>query len=66
LIEAALVAAALTPIGVKLKSESQVRPLVRLAPVKIPAAWKRAEEIAGDGEVTAKVVTSHLINASAG
>jgi hypothetical protein len=56
LIDAAAVAAALTPIGVKLKSESQVRPLVGLARVKIPAAWKRAEEIAGDDEVTAKVV----------
>jgi hypothetical protein len=56
LIDAAAVAAVLTPIGVKLKSESQARPLVGLPPMKIPAAWKRAEEIAGDHEVTAKVV----------
>jgi hypothetical protein len=56
LIEAAAVAAVLTPIGVKLKCESQVRPLVGLEPMKISAAWKRAEEIAGDGEVTAKFV----------
>jgi hypothetical protein len=56
LIEAASVAAALTPIGVKLKSESQVRPLVGLPALKIPAAWKRAEQIAGEGEITAKVV----------
>lgn len=56
LIEAASVSAILTPIGVKLKSESQARPLVGLAPQKIPAAWRKAEELAGDGEVTAKVV----------
>ncbi len=56
LIEAAAVAAALTPIGVKLKSESQARPLVGLAPQKIPTAWKKAVELNGDGEITAKVV----------
>ena len=56
LIEAAAVAAVLTPIGVKIKSESQLRPLVCLAPRKIPAAWRKAEELAGDGKVTAKVV----------
>ncbi len=56
LIEAAAVAAVLTPIGVNAKSESQLRPLARLSPQKIPAAWKKAQELAGDGEVTAKVV----------
>jgi len=56
LIEAAAVAAVLTPIGVKIKSESQLRPLVCLAPQKIPAAWRKAEELAGDGKVTAKLV----------
>jgi hypothetical protein len=56
LIEAAAVAAVLTPIGVKLNSESQVRPLVGLAPQKIPAAWKKAQEFAEGGEITAKVV----------
>jgi hypothetical protein len=56
MIEAAAVAAVLSPIGVKLHSESQVRPLAGLAPGSIPAAWKRAVEIAGKGEVTAKVV----------
>jgi hypothetical protein len=56
MIEAAAVAAVLSPIGVKLHSESQVHPLAGLAPRSIPAAWKRAVEIAGKGEVTAKVV----------
>lgn len=56
LIEAAAVAAVLTPIGVKLNSESQVRPLVGLAPQRIPEAWKKAQEFAGGGEITAKVV----------
>ncbi len=56
MIEAAAVAAVLSPIGVKLHSESQARPLAGLAPQSIPAAWKRAVEIAGKGEVTAKVV----------
>ena len=56
LIEAAAVAAILTPIGVKLNSESQVRPLVGLAPQRIPAAWKKAQEFAEGGEITAKVV----------
>ena len=56
LIEAAAVAAALTPIGVNLKSESQARPLAGLPPRTIPAAWKRAEQLAGAGQVTAKVV----------
>lgn len=56
MIEAATVAAFLTPIGVKVKSESQLRPLVSLTPKKIPEAWKKAQQLAGDGEVTAKVV----------
>jgi len=55
-IEAAAVAEVLTPIGVKVKSESQLRPLVALSPQKIPAAWKRAEELAGDGPITGKIV----------
>jgi hypothetical protein len=56
LIEAAAVAAILTPIGVKVKNESQLRPLVGLSPQKIPVAWKRAQEMAGGGQITAKVV----------
>ena len=56
MIEAAVVAAILTPIGAKPTSESQLRPLAGLAPEKIPDAWKKAEEIAGQGEITAKVV----------
>lgn len=56
LVEAAAVAAVLTPIGVTVKSESQIRPLAGLPPQKIPAAWKRAEELAGGAQVTAKIV----------
>ncbi len=56
LIEAAAVAAVLTPMGVKVKSESQLRPLVALPPQRIPVAWKRAEELAGTGEITAQIV----------
>jgi hypothetical protein len=56
LIEAAAVADVLTPIGVKVRRESHVRALVWLPPQKIVAAWKRAEELAGDGEVNARVV----------
>lgn len=56
LIEAAAVADILTPIGVKVTSESHVRALVWLPPQKILAAWKEAEKLAGDGEVTAKIV----------
>jgi hypothetical protein len=56
LIEAAVVVSVLTPIGVKPTSESQLRPLVGLSPQKIPEAWKKAEELAGNGKVTAKVV----------
>jgi hypothetical protein len=33
-----------------------VRPLVGLAPQRIPAAWKKAQEFTGGGEITAKVV----------
>jgi hypothetical protein len=56
LIEAAAVADILTPIGVKLRSESHVRALVWLPPQQIVAAWKRAEALAGKREVTAKLV----------
>jgi hypothetical protein len=56
MIESAAVASVLSPIGVKLTSESQARPLAGLAPQSIPAAWKRAQELAGAGEVTASVV----------
>jgi hypothetical protein len=56
LIEAAMVASVLTPIGVKPRSESQLRPLAGLEPQKIPEAWKRAQRLAGCGEVTAKAV----------
>jgi hypothetical protein len=56
MIEAAAVDAVLSPIGVKLHSESQARPLAGLAPQSIPAAWKRAEQLAGAGQVTARVV----------
>src|ERR1700722_2308555 len=56
MIESAAVASVLSPIGVKLTSESQARPLAGLAPQSIPAAWKRAQELAGMGEVTASVV----------
>lgn len=56
LIEAAVVAAILTPIGVKPTSESQLRPLVDLPPQRIPDAWKKAQELAGGKEITAKVV----------
>jgi hypothetical protein len=56
MIEAAVVVSILTPIGAKPSSESQIRPLVGLAPQKIPDAWNRAKELAGSGEITAKVV----------
>ncbi len=56
LIEAAAVADVLTPIGVKVKSESHVRALVWLPPQKIVAAWRKAEALAGEGEVTARLV----------
>ncbi|HEV7925249.1 MAG TPA: hypothetical protein VGR14_07840 [Verrucomicrobiae bacterium] len=56
MIEAAAVDAVLSPIGVKLHSESQARPLAGLAPHSIPAAWKRAEQLAGAAQVTARVV----------
>jgi hypothetical protein len=56
LIDAAAVAGILTPIGVKVQSESQLRPLLALSPKQIPAAWKRAEELAGGAQVTAKIV----------
>jgi hypothetical protein len=56
LIEAAAVADILTPIGVKVTRESHVRALVWLPPQKILAAWKKAEKLAGDGEVTASIV----------
>lgn len=56
LIEAALVASILTPIGAKPANESQLRPLVGLPPQKISDAWKKAQQLAGNGEVTAKVV----------
>jgi len=56
LVEAAAVAAVLTPIGVTVKSESQLRPLVALSPKEIPDAWKRAEELAAGNPVTAKIV----------
>jgi hypothetical protein len=56
LIEAAVVASILTPIGFKPQSESQLRPLVGLAPQRIPQAWKKAVELADGGQVTARVV----------
>lgn len=56
LIEAAIVASVLTPIGVKPRSESQLRPLTGLEPQEIPEAWKRAQRLVGSGEVTAKAV----------
>jgi hypothetical protein len=56
LIDAAVVAAILTPIGVKVNSESQLRSLSALSPKEIPDAWKRAEELAGGAQITAKIV----------
>ena len=59
LIGAAQVMKVLTPIGVNCQRESQLRPLVALVglgPEKIPAAWHRAEELAGPGQITARHV----------
>jgi hypothetical protein len=56
LVNAATIAAVLAPIGAKVKSESQLRPLLALSPQIIPAAWKRAEELAAGSPVTAKIV----------
>jgi len=56
-IGAAQVVAVLMPIGIKCDRESVVRPLVGLKPEQIETAWKKAQELAGDGaKVTAKVV----------
>jgi len=75
MIECAAVASVLSPIGDKLTSESQARALAGLAPQSIPTAWRRAQELAGTGEVTARLVrqaaeefkhpTEHLTQATA-
>jgi hypothetical protein len=56
LIGAAQVVEVLTPLGVKIKREAQVRPLIGLDPQDISSAWRRAEGLAENEEVTAKHV----------
>jgi hypothetical protein len=56
LIEAAAVAAALTPIGVISKGDFQIRPHGGLAPLKIPAPWKTPEQIGRTGQASASAV----------
>lgn len=56
LIEAATVDNILAPIGVKVKKESHVRALVWLSPQQIIATWQKAQQLAGDGEVTARLI----------
>ncbi|MGH7968790.1 MAG: hypothetical protein ACREIC_08705 [Limisphaerales bacterium] len=56
LIEAAAVDNILAPIGVKVKKESHVRALVWLSPQQIIATWQKAQELAGGGEVTARLI----------
>lgn len=61
LIRAADVLQSLSPIGHALplpKNEAQTRPLVALPDEKRPEAWKIANELAGDSDVTAKHVAS--------
>jgi len=61
LIGAAEVVAVLAPIGAKIEGESQVRPLLGLALDDVPAAWKKAQEMAENGKITAKHVKSAVI-----
>lgn len=56
LIKAAEVDAELTPIGVKLEKESQLRELAGLKHEQIQSAGKKIKELAGDREITAKVI----------
>lgn len=60
LIDAARVARNLemSPIGDKLESESQARPLARLDPPQQQAAWQEAVASAGGGQPTAKQVAA--------
>jgi hypothetical protein len=56
MIDAVGVAGNLTPIGVTSVSESQARPLVRLAPQEQREAWSEAVTTAPNGKPTAKHV----------
>jgi hypothetical protein len=56
LIEASAVAENLGPMGPKLESERQARPLGRLEPEEQKQAWDLAVESAPDGKPTAKQV----------
>ena len=55
-ITAAEVDAELTPIGVNLEKESQLRELAGLKREQIQAAYTKAKEAAGDKEITAKII----------
>lgn len=55
-IMAAEVDAELTPIGVKLEKESQLRELAGLNHEQIQAAGKKIKELTGDKGITAKVI----------
>jgi len=56
LIVAARVVDIVTPVGVKLVSESQARPLAGLPPAQLQKAARRALKLAGSGKLTAKHV----------
>jgi hypothetical protein len=48
--------AELTPIGVNLEKESQLHELAGLTREQIQAAGKKIKELAGDKEITAKII----------
>lgn len=56
LIGAAKVVDVLTPNGVTIDSESQIRPLTGLDSDQVQRAWKKVEEMAGGGRITANLV----------
>jgi hypothetical protein len=56
MIGAAGVANVLTPIGVTVENESQVRALTGLKPAKVTKIWGKAAKMADGGRITANIV----------